>query len=99
MKKTLKRIAPVQFGKVAGAVYALISLIFVPFFILFAVLSSLFSHEPSAPSPAIMVIGSLIGAIFVPIIYGAMGFIFGALGAWGYNLISTWVGGIEVEVE
>jgi len=28
-----------------------------------------------------------------------MGFIFGALGAWGYNIIAKWIGGIEVDVE
>ena len=32
--------------------------------------------------------------IIAPVIYGAMGFVFGALGAWIYNLISNWLGGI-----
>jgi len=34
-----------------------------------------------------------------PIIYGAMGFIMGALGAFTYNIISNWVGGVEVELQ
>ena len=37
--------------------------------------------------------------IFMPIVYGVMGFIFGILMAAIYNLIARWIGGIEVEVE
>jgi hypothetical protein len=99
MKKTLKRIAPLQFGKVAGIVYGLISLIFVPFFFIFAVIGSFTPHTASNPSPLIMIGMSLVMAIIFPIIYGVMGFVFGALSAWAYNLIANWVGGIEVDVE
>ncbi len=99
MKKTLKRITPLQLGKVAGAVYGLLSLIFVPFFLLFGILSAVFSHDASAPSLVFVLVGTLVAAVVVPVIYAALGFIFGALGAWGYNLISRWVGGIEVDVE
>ena len=38
-------------------------------------------------------------AIFAPIIYAVMGFIIGVIGAFIYNLVAKWVGGIEVEVE
>ena len=37
--------------------------------------------------------------IFMPIIYGIMGFVFGIIMAAIYNLIAQWIGGIEVEVE
>jgi hypothetical protein len=37
--------------------------------------------------------------IFIPIIYGVMGFVFGIIMAAIYNLIAGWIGGIEVEVE
>lgn len=41
-----------------------------------------------------------IGAIVVmPIIYGIMGFICGGVGAWLYNLIAGWIGGIEIDLE
>jgi hypothetical protein len=45
-----------------------------------------------------IVIGLLI-MIGLPILYGAMGFIGGCIAALLYNLFSTWVGGIEIEVE
>jgi len=41
-------------------------------------------------------LGLMIG---LPIIYGAMGFVGGAIGALLYNLFAGLVGGIEIEVE
>jgi hypothetical protein len=37
--------------------------------------------------------------IFAPILYAAMGFLTGLIGALVYNLAASWLGGIEVEVE
>ncbi len=37
--------------------------------------------------------------IFMPIIYGVMGFVGGIVAAALYNLFARWIGGIEVEVE
>jgi len=37
--------------------------------------------------------------IILPIFYGVVGFIAGAIGAALYNLIAGMVGGIEIEVE
>jgi hypothetical protein len=37
--------------------------------------------------------------IFFPILYGALGFVFGALGAFLYNLIANWVGGVKIEIK
>ena len=45
-----------------------------------------------------IVVGILI-MIGVPIMYGAFGFIGGAIGALLYNLFSNFVGGIEIEVD
>jgi hypothetical protein len=33
------------------------------------------------------------------VIYGVMGFVFTALGCLLYNLVASWIGGIEVELE
>ena len=45
-----------------------------------------------------VVIGLLI-MVGLPIIYGIIGFVGGCIAALLYNLFSTWVGGIEIEVE
>jgi hypothetical protein len=36
--------------------------------------------------------------LFAPFFYGALGFIFGALGAWAYNFLAQWLGGIQIEL-
>lgn len=36
--------------------------------------------------------------VFVPILYGAMGFVFGAIGALIYNVVANWTGGVELEL-
>ena len=49
-------------------------------------------------------LGFLAGAgwmlvIILPIAYGIMGFVVGAVGAFIYNLVAKMIGGIEVELE
>jgi Transmembrane domain of unknown function (DUF3566) len=102
MKRRIKRIAPLQAGKMLGVLYAALGLIVIPFFALGA-LAGLFAQHTqsgSAAGPAAIATGLMVMmAIFVPIIYGAMGFLLGVIGAAIYNLVAQWIGGIEVEVE
>jgi uncharacterized membrane protein len=58
-------------------------------------------HAQSASTaPSALIAAMMFGfGIFMPIMYGVMGFIFGILMAAIYNLIARWIGGIEVEVE
>lgn len=102
MKKRLKRIAPVQAGLVLGIIYALFSLLVVPFFALFGLIVSLAPTVATGfPGPAAgLGIGFAIAmTIAAPVMYGSMGFVTGALGALIYNLVARWVGGIELELE
>jgi hypothetical protein len=81
MKKRLTYVSPLQQGIVLGVLYALISLILVPFFLIAALLGH----------------GGLgaIFVIFLPIMYGVAGFIGGVICAFIYNLVAKWTGGIE----
>lgn len=45
------------------------------------------------------VVVGIVTMIAVPIIYGIIGFIFGALGAVIYNIFAGFIGGVEIEVE
>jgi hypothetical protein len=45
------------------------------------------------------IVMGLLFMIGIPIFYGAMGFVFGAIGALVYNVFAAMVGGIEIEVE
>lgn len=81
MKKRLIYISPLQQGIVLAVLYAILSLIAVPFLLI----GSLLGH--GGPS-AILV-------IFIPIIYAIFGFIGGVIAAFVYNLVAKWTGGFE----
>ena len=100
MKRTIKRIAPLQAGKMLGVLYGCLGLIFLPIFMLAAAAAAFAQHaqgnEASSTAPAAAVAGIMFGmGILMPVIYGVMGFI----GAAVYNLVARWIGGIELEVE
>jgi ABC-type phosphate transport system permease subunit len=106
MTRRLKRIAPVKFGMVVGIIYGLISLIIVPFFLLFAGLSTLAAllgnHSNDSANTAGGIVGLIVGCIFVvfiPVLYAVLGGLMGMLAAWLYNVVAGWIGGIEFEVE
>ena len=88
MKIRIKRIAPLQSGKVLAAIYALVSLIIVPFLLIAAALSP----KDSGGIPIVM-------AVAMPVIYIVFGFIGGIIGACIYNLVAKCVGGMDIEVE
>ena len=100
MNLKLKRIAPVQAGKMIGALYALMSLLFVPFFLFFMTVGSLAARQSGNTAAAPLMFGMGIGfVVFVPVIYGVLGFVFGALGALIYNLLAKPLGGFALEFE
>jgi hypothetical protein len=104
MKRRIKRIAPLQAGKMLGVLYTCMGLIFLPFFALAGVAGAFAQHAQqtqnvSGPPAALMTVMMFGFGIFMPIIYGVMGFVFGIIMAAIYNLIARWIGGIEVEVE
>ncbi len=101
MTRKLKRIAPLQLGKMLGILYGLMGLIFLPFFALFAVIGSLAGSQSqeSAGVGALAAGGMLFMGLMMPVIYGVMGFVLGVISAALYNLVARWIGGIEVEVE
>src|SRR5438552_18333538 len=104
MKRTVKRIAPLQAGKMLGVLYACMGLIFLPIFMLAAAAGAFAQHaqgaQASSTAPGAVVAGIMFGmGLFMPVIYGVKGFIFGVIGAAIYNLVARWIGGIEGEVE
>jgi hypothetical protein len=92
-KRRLKRIAPLQFGKLLALIYGILSIIiFIPL--------SLVMSRGGSPFPMVGPLPFGIGFVFVlPFIYAAVGFVLGVLGAAIYNVVAKWIGGIVVEVE
>jgi hypothetical protein len=94
-RRIIRRIAPLQLGKIMGLVYGIFGLIFIPFILLASTLNAL---VPAQARGGILAMG--VGmAVAAPVFYAILGFVFGVIGAFIYNLIAGWVGGIEVEVQ
>jgi hypothetical protein len=93
--RRIKSIAPIQLGKMMALTYGVLGLLFCP---LFLIASFFASHVQNQQRFGMMAFGTGF-ALLMPVIYGAFGFIFGIIGAFIYNVIAKWIGGIEVEVE
>jgi hypothetical protein len=101
MQLKLRRIAPLQAGKLLAAFYGLLSLLFVPFMLFFMTMGSIAARQQGGTTPALpLMFGMGLGfMIFIPVIYAAMGFVFGVLSAWLYNVLAGWMGGLELEFD
>lgn len=88
----VKKIGVLQTAKVFGVIYALISLLIVlPFFLVGSMISEEFFPE--------MADFGVAAFLMIPVMYGVVGFIFTAIACAVYNLISSFTGGIEIEME
>ncbi len=92
---TIKSVGVLSVGKIMGAVYAALGLLFLPIFLVAGIASSVMGGKGAALGAA----GMLILAILFPIFYGAIGFVAGAVGGLLYNLFAKWLGGIELELQ
>jgi hypothetical protein len=91
----VKSVGVLSFAKIMGLVYGCLGLIFVPLFLLFGLLGSMAGQQKN---PFAGLVG-VVMAILMPVLYGVMGFIFGAIGALLYNLFAKLVGGFELELD
>lgn len=92
----LRRIAPLQCGIVLCVLYAMIGLIGGLLWVPFA--TATMGRYPGMPGGAGAAMGAMAIVIF-PIVYGAIGFIVGAITALLYNLVAGWTGGIEITLD
>src|SRR5439155_7098400 len=93
--RTITSVGVLSVAKIMGAIYAVIGLILLPFFLLASLIGSMAGGHDN-PLGAI---GGLVFGLFAPIFYGVLGFVFGAIGAFLYNFMAKWLGGIEVQVQ
>ncbi len=99
----IKRVAPLSAAKIAGMIYTLLGL---PFALLVWIVSlvglnySGMSNSPFLPfSPAYVVEGGAIAVIVLPVFYGFFCFLMTLIGAWLYNVVAGFAGGVSVELQ
>lgn len=90
MRHRIARIGVLQTASFFGVLYAVLGLCVMPFFYAMTRFGGLPSETPFPFSGAFV--------LFLPLIYGAMGFVMTAIGALIYNLVAGWTGGIEIEL-
>lgn len=91
----VKSVGVLSVAKITGLIYACMGLIFAPLFLLFGMIGSLAGQNKN---PFAGMVGVVL-AVLMPVMYGAIGFIVGAIGALLYNLFAKLVGGFELELE
>ncbi len=85
-----------QTSKFVAVLYLVLFAVVFGVVAVFGLLATLFTGDTSAIAGG--VIGFVALALFAPIFYAVMGFVFTALTCCVYNLVAGWVGGIELEL-
>ena len=91
----VKSVGVMSVAKIMGLLYGCMGVIFIPFFLLVGLVGT-FAGQDKMPFAGVLGIAF---AIVMPILYGAMGFIMGAIGALLYNLLAKLIGGFELELD
>jgi hypothetical protein len=91
----IKSVGVLSVAKMMGLIQACLGVVLIPFFLLVGLAGTLAGRQES---PFAGMLG-LVLAFGMPIFYGVLGFIMGAIGAALYNLFAKWIGGIELQVQ
>ena len=97
----IKRVGPMSLAKTYGVICAVMGLVFGGIFALVSMAGAAVGTAAggSSSGPFGMMAGFGLAAVIIfPIMYGAIGFIGGLIGAVVYNLVAGVAGGIEIDV-
>src|SRR5258708_32703078 len=98
--RKIKRLGVLSVAKIHGAVMFCVALvIIVPFFLLMTLFGAMASMGDRNPFGALGAVGGILLALAIPVLYGCLGFVMGAITAFVYNIVAVWgcarVGGID----
>ena len=91
----VRRVGALSYAKLNGMLCAFIGLLIGAVFSLLSLIGASMGSKGSGAMGMLMGVGAI---ILFPIFYGIIGFIAGLIGAFLYNLVAGWVGGIELDV-
>ncbi|MBA2494663.1 MAG: hypothetical protein H0V31_08210 [Acidobacteria bacterium] len=102
-KLKIKKLGVLSVAKIYAVIMLVMSLIIsIPYGLFIVGISLMGASAGGSSGLAIGGGGAIVGILMmfgIPILYGAIGFVAGAIGALLYNLFAGIVGGIEIEVE
>ncbi len=91
----LRSVGVLSCAKIYGIVHVALGILFGLFFVLIGLVG--LAAAPGQQKLGLL--GILIIAALSPFIYGALGFVIGAVGALLYNWIASAIGGLEMELD
>ncbi|MGH9937107.1 MAG: hypothetical protein ACREAM_12720 [Blastocatellia bacterium] len=91
----VKRVRVLSVGKVLGVLYALLGLLLGGILSLLSLAGAVASGLDEGIAGVLFGVGAV---VIVPLFYGGVGFIGGIIMAALYNLVASFIGGIEVEL-
>jgi hypothetical protein len=91
----VKSVGVLSVAKIMGLIYACMGLLFAPLFLFIGMMGSLVGQQKTPFAGAF----GIFFALLMPVFYGVIGFICGAIGALLYNLFAKLVGGFELEMD
>ena len=94
----IRRVGPLSFAKLMGALYVLMGLFFGAIVSLISIVGGALVPRDDTSGMAGMLFGAA-AIIVLPIFYGVLGFVFSLIGAALYNAVASVVGGVELDVQ
>lgn len=92
----LKSVDSLSVAKIMGIMYAAMGLIFGGLFAVISLAGLPFGGDHGGLPGLFFGAGAL---IFLPVLYGCMGFVVGGISGWLYNIIADLVGGVRVNLQ
>lgn len=95
----VRRFGVLSVGRIVGTLYACIGLVVGGILALFSFFGAAVGAASSGSNEPL--IGALFGVgavVFLPILYGLLGFVVAVIGSSLYNVLAGVVGGVEVEL-
>ena len=96
----LKKVGPLSCAKLSGALYGVMGLMFGAIVSLISLLGIGLGQMGNQAAGGVPSLIFGVGAVvFIPVLYGALGFVLGLITAGLYNWIARGIGGLQVELE
>lgn len=95
----IKRFGILSVAKIQSAVMGVMGLIIGLVYSVVLVVMGIIALVSGNKAGIVMFVLAVAVVILAPLLYAVLGFVFGALSAWAYNLVAGRIGGIELELE